>query len=162
MGIAALKQAEGCVTRNGRHVVYDDKTGRPIPDGAPPPRGATIGYGHLVKSGEDFRGGISDAAATALLRDDIAAAERAVCRAVRVRLGQNQYDALVLFAYNIGCDAFAKSTVVKYVNNPSFIDAKYQNLESAWMAWNKSGGCVIPGLTRRRRYEFTLYSTGVY
>ena len=161
-GIAALKLQEGCVKQNGKHIVYDDQTGRPVPPDTPLPNGATIGYGHLITPGEDFHNGISDAAATDLLRADIGIAERAVRNNINVPIKQHQYDALVMLAYNIGAAAFAKSTVVKYVNNPDFISSLYPDLESAWCAWNKSGGRVMAGLTNRRRYEFGLYRFGSY
>ena len=161
-GIAALKQQEGSVKQDGKHVVYNDQTGKPVPVDAPLPSGATIGYGHLIKTGEDFRRGITEHAATELLRNDVAAAERAVRDNITVPITQNQYDALVMLAYNIGSDAFKKSTVVQYINNPDFTSSKYPSLESAWSAWNKSGGRVMPGLINRRDYEFGIYSTSAY
>lgn len=161
-GIAALKQQEGSVKQDGKHVVYNDQTGKPVPVDALLPLGATIGYGHLIKPGEDFRGGITEGTATQLLRNDVAAAERAVQDNITAPITQNQYDALVMLAYNIGSDAFKKSTVVQYINNPDFTSSKYPSLESAWGAWNKSGGRVIPGLIKRRDYEFGIYSASAY
>ena len=117
-GINMLKKLEGSVTKGGKHVIYDDKTGAPVDVNKPLPSGATIGYGHLIKRGEDFRNGISEAKATELLRADIATAERAVRDNITVPLSQNQFDALTSLAYNIGTKNFADSTVVKYVNNP--------------------------------------------
>ena len=162
MGIEALKRQEGRVTNAGRHVLYDDQTGRPVPAGAPLPPGATIGYGHLVRPGEDFRAGITESAATELLRTDVAAVMRAVRDSITVDLAQHQYDALVMFAYNIGAGAFARSSVVRYVNNPEFRCARYPTLRDAWYAWNRSGGRIMPGLVRRREYEFRLFTTGAY
>lgn len=160
-GIELLKQLEGCVKKGDKHIVYDDKTGRPVYINAPLPHGATIGYGHLIKLGENFSGGITERVATELLRADIAIAERAVQNNITVPLMQNQYDALVIFAYNIGANNFAKSTVVKYINNPNFHSSIYPNLESAWRAWNKSGGRAMGGLSRRRNAELHLFVYGV-
>ena len=157
-GIAILKRLEGAVIHNGKHVIYDDQTGEPVPPNLPLPRGATIGYGHLIQTGEDFFHGIDEACATELLRDDIATAERAVQKNITVPLTQNQYDALVIFAYNIGADNFAKSTVVKYINNPNHRSATYPTLESAWRAWNKSNGRVMTGLNKRRSQEWILFN----
>ena len=157
-GLDKLKQLEGAVKIAGRHVIYDDATGRPIAPNGPLPRGATIGYGHLIKSGEDFTGGLTERAALDLLRQDIKTAERAVQQNITARLRQNQYDALVIFAYNIGAKNFANSTVVKYINDSNFHDARYPTLESAWRAWNKSGGMEMPGLTNRRNQEFNLFN----
>ncbi len=159
-GILFLKQCEGCVKYGNIHIIYDDKTGKPVNTNEPLPRGATIGYGHLIKQGEDFKNGISEAKATELLRVDIATAERGVQENITVPLSQNQFDALVSLAYNIGVKNFTNSTVVKYVNNPNFYSSVYPNLESAWMTWNKSSGCVMAGLSNRRRQEFNLFTNG--
>lgn len=161
-GINLLKCLEGCVKIGNKHVIYDDKTGRPVADGDMLPNGATIGYGHLIKKGENFNGGISENAAAELLCQDLETAEHAVQHNVIVTLSQNQYDALVIFAYNIGAKNFAKSTVVKYINNPEFYSSIYSTLKSAWMAWDKIGNCVNVGLHNRRNKEWNLFSMGVY
>ena len=157
-GIRALKLCEGRVVRGDRHVIYDDKNGQPVAVGAKLPAGATIGYGHLIKTGEDFRGGIDEDAATELLRADLAAAERAVCDAITVGLQQNQFDALVMLCFNIGARNFANSTVVKYINNPEFKSVRYPTLAAAWRAWNRTGGRVSAGLIRRREIEWELFN----
>lgn len=157
-GIRTLKLCEGRVVRGDRHVIYDDKNGLPVAAGAPLPAGATIGYGHLIKPGEDFRDGIDENTATELLRADLVTAERAVCGAITVDLQQNQFDALVMLCFNIGARNFANSTVVKYINNPNFKSARYFNLGAAWRAWNKTGGHVSAGLIRRREIEWELFS----
>jgi type VI secretion system secreted protein VgrG len=158
-GIELLKEYEGVVIRNRKHVIYDDKTGAPVNTNEPLPRGATIGYGHLIKPGEDFSDGISETAATELLRSDIATAERAVQDNISAPLSQNQFDALVIFAYNIGNQNFASSTVVKYINNPDFHSSTYPTMDAAWRAWSKSGGRIMPGLANRRDMELKLFHT---
>ena len=161
-GITLLKQLEGYVKKDDKHVIYDDKTGKPVNTNEPLPRGATIGYGHLIKSEEDFRDGINETTATELLRTDITTAERAVKNNISVPLKQNQYDALVSLAYNIGAKSFANSTVVKYINNSNFRSSVYPNLESAWKAWNRSQGEISNGLINRRQNEWDLYNRGIY
>ena len=156
-GINALKQCEGCVMRNGRHVIYDDKNGLPVPKNMPLPSGATIGYGHLIKPHEDFRDGITEDVATELLRCDLAIAEKAVNSTVTAPLRQNQFDALVMLAFNIGVKNFANSTVVKYINNPKFHSTTYPDLPAAWCAWNKINGAVSIGLIRRRNIELNMF-----
>ena len=156
-GIALLKQLEGCVKQNNKHIIYDDKTSAPVPVNLPLPHGATIGYGHLVKPDEDFSHGITESVATELLRADITTAEHAVQNNIIVPLTQNQFDALVIFAYNIGAHNFANSTVVKYINIPGFQSVKYPSLEYAWRAWNKSGGHEMAGLRHRRDLEWKLF-----
>ena len=161
-GIEWLKGLEGSVKVNGKHVIYDDATGKPVPAGAPLPVGATIGYGHLVKPGEDFTNGITERQAIALLRSDIATAERAVQDNITAQMSQAQYDALVSLVYNIGASGFKNSTVVKYINNPDFHSSVYSDLESAWKAWNRTQGKVSNGLINRRQNEWNLYKRGIY
>ena len=161
-GINMLKKFEGSVTKGNKHIIYDDKTGKPVDVNKPLPSGATIGYGHLIKPNEDFRNGISESKATELLRADIATAERAVRDNITVPLSQNQFDALTSLAYNIGSKNFANSTVVKYVNNPNFHSSVYPNLESAWKAWTRSQGNVLKGLVNRRQNEWDMYNHGIY
>ena len=160
-GINMLKSFEGCVKIGNKHVVYDDQTGAPLDANKPLPRGATIGYGHLIKPDEDFTNGITENAATELLLMDIATAERAIKNNICVQLSQNQYDALVSLAYNIGATNFAKSTVVKYINNPKFHSSIYPNLESAWKAWNRSQGKISKGLIQRRQNEWDFYNDNI-
>lgn len=157
-GINILKQLEGCVKVNNKHVIYDDKNGLPINIHQSLPCGATIGYGHLIKPNEDFTNGINENVATELLRQDIISAEQSVKNNIHISLSQNQYDALVIFAYNIGSNNFAKSNVVKYINNPNFKSPVYPNLESSWKAWNKSAGRTITGLCNRRNIEWNLFN----
>jgi GH24 family phage-related lysozyme (muramidase) len=157
-GIKLLKQMEGSVKIGNKHVIYDDKNGKPVNLNVPLPRGATIGYGHLIKNGEYFENGISEKQAAELLCADVIMAEQAVQNNIIVPLTQNQYDALVLFAYNIGAKNFANSTVVKYVNSSEFHSKQYPTLESAWKAWNQSHGDISKGLIHRRSVEWNLYA----
>lgn len=161
-GINMLKKLEGCVKIGNIHIIYDDQTGKPININKTLPKGATIGYGHLIKSDEDFRNGISETKATELLRIDIATLEKVVKNNISVPLKQNQFDALVFLAYNIGAKNFTNSTVVKYINNPNFRSPIYPNLELAWKAWNRSQGKISKGLINRRNQEWNLYKNGKY
>lgn len=162
-GISWLKDKEDKILdKQGNHIIYNDQTGKPVNTNELLPKGATIGYGHLIKQGENFRNGISEAKATELLRADIAIAERAVRDNITVPLSQNQFDALTSLAYNIGAKNFADSTVVKYVNNPNFHSSVYPNLESAWKAWNRSQGEISNGLINRRQNEWDMYNRGIY
>lgn len=156
-GINMLKKLEG-----NKHIIYNDQTGRPVNIHEPLPKGATIGYGHLIKPGEVFKNGITEAKALELLRTDITTAERAIKNNILVPLKQNQFDALVSLAYNIGTKNFADSTVVKYINNQNFHSPLYPNLESAWKAWNRSQGKISKGLINRRKHEWDLFHRGTY
>jgi len=66
---------------------------------------------------------------------------------------QNQFDALVIFAYNVGVVNFKKSTLLKLVNqNPYDL-----NIAKQFMRWTRAGGKVIKGLVLRRNLESHLY-----
>ena len=76
-------------------------------------------------------------------------------------LSQHQFDALVIFAYNVGIEGFSSSSVVRLVNDPNAQTAQ-KSLESAWKAWNKSQGVVNAGLVNRRNAEWKIYSKNIY
>jgi hypothetical protein len=67
-------------------------------------------------------------------------------------INQNQFDALVCFAYNVGLGALHGSTLLKKVNTGDFDGAADEFLK-----WNHAGGVVVPGLTRRRQAERSLF-----
>lgn len=110
----------------------------------------TIGYGFTkgVKEGDVM----SRAQADARLRDELAEYEQGVLRACQVPPNQNQFDALVVFAFNVGVAGMSRSSVVKAHNRED-----YQAAARAFGLWNKAGGKVWPGLTRRRAAEGALY-----
>ena len=112
----------------------------------------TIGYGH---TGPDVREGleISPARAGELLAADCQRFESAVNRYVTSEINQNQFDALVSFAYNVGEGGLWRSSLLRLVNgNPSD-----PTIRAAFGMWNKGGGKVLPGLERRRKEEADLY-----
>ena len=79
--------------------------------------------------------------------------ENDVRRLVKVPLTQNQFDALVSFTYNLGAANLSKSTLLKKVNaNPND-----SSIADEFIKWNKAGGRVLAGLTRRRKSESYLY-----
>jgi lysozyme len=98
-----------------------------------------------------------------LFEQDVRTAENAVERSVKVPLSQNQYDALVSLAYNIGGGSFATSTLVQELNSGNNSEAADQ-----FLAWdkitNKRTGNREPdkGLTRRRNDERSLFLYGAY
>jgi lysozyme len=85
--------------------VYPDERGLP-----------TIGWGHLIKPNENFTE-IDLTQAERLLQEDIQEAETCVNAVVKVDLTQNQFDALVSLCFNIGINAFKKSTMVRMLNH---------------------------------------------
>ena len=72
---------------------------------------------------------------------------------LRVQLNENQFSALVSFAYNVGNANLRTSTLLRLVNaNPND-----QNIRAQFLRWNKAGGREMAGLTRRRQAESNLY-----
>lgn len=110
----------------------------------------TIGYGHTggVKEGDL----ITEQKAEQLLQDDLKKFENGVLRLVRVPLTQNQFDALVSFAFNLGVGNLGKSTLLKMLN-----DRDYKGAAGQFIRWNKAAGKELDGLTRRRIAESELF-----
>lgn len=112
----------------------------------------TIGFGTIrgVKPGDV----VTRSEAERRLRQELVEYERAVERATGGNATQPQFDALVSFAYNVGVKGMAGSTVIKRHNT-----GDHQAAARAFGLWNKAGGKVWPGLTRRRAAEAALYLT---
>ena len=119
----------------------------------------TIGYGH---TGQDVQPGmrITEREAEALLRRDLRSRESAVERLSNPPLNQNEFDALVSFVYNVGENAFGRSTARKRLNRGDRLGAA-----DALTWWNKAtvSGVLreVMGLTRRRAAEKALFLTPV-
>lgn len=154
-GINLLKSIEQLATKP-----YDDQTGKDISAWV---KGGTIGYGHLISAAEwsQYKNGITEAQALSLFSTDLKPYVNTVKTKVTASITQNEFDAMVILAFNIGQVAFANSSVLKMVNNPN-AKTSYKNLEAAWKAWNKSQGVANKGLTNRRQSEWNIYTKGVY
>ena len=120
----------------------------------------TIGYGQTGSYyGKKVCKGMTTtkALAHAWLRDhSIKTYENAVMKAVKVPINQNQFDALVSFAYNVGIGAMAGSTAVRKLNQ-----GDYTGAADALTMWTRCNGKVLPGLVRRRKEERALFLTPV-
>lgn len=110
----------------------------------------TIGYGNTIKPGE--YNSISKEQAEVLLRKTVSSFEAAVKDMVKVPLSQNQYDALVSLAYNIGAGALRKSTLIKKLNN-----GDYKGAADEFPRFVKANGKTLEGLVRRREKERNLF-----
>lgn len=113
----------------------------------------TIGYGHLLRAEEGLAVPLSRMAAETLLRQDVAAAEAAVLRHIRVPLSDGQFDALVSFTFNLGAGALQRSTLRRKVNRDD-----HAAVPQELMRWVYAGGRRLPGLTRRRAAEAACYA----
>ena len=115
----------------------------------------TIGYGH---TGPDVKEGltITEEQAGVLLAADVAWAVTCVNKSVKAKINQNQFDAMVDFVFNLGCASLVQSTLLKMVNAGDFEGAAKQ-----FLRWNKAGGKVVRGLTKRRQAEAELFQKPV-
>jgi lysozyme len=68
-------------------------------------------------------------------------------------VNQSQFDALVSFGYNCGMGNLKSSTLLKKVN----INPNDPTIAAEFLKWNKAGGKIVSGLTRRRQAESDLY-----
>lgn len=87
------------------------------------------------------------------LKHDLEKFEKGVNSLVKVKLNQNQFDALISFAYNCGLGNLKASTLLKLVNAMPTSEAIFNQ----FLRWNKAGGKEVSGLTRRRKAEAELY-----
>ena len=134
--------------------VYKDVAGLP-----------TIGVGHLLTKDELSSGkivlrgvpvkygdGLTQQQVMDLLAQDLAPSEQLVTTEVKVPLEQNQFDALVAFAFNAGNGAFKSSTLLKVLNKE-----QYGAVPAELRRWIYAGGQVVRGLVARREKEIALW-----
>ncbi|HBK4842834.1 MULTISPECIES: lysozyme [Enterobacter cloacae complex] len=138
-GIALIKQFEGC-----KLTAYQDSVGV-----------WTIGYGWTQPvDGKPIRAGMTIKQETAerLLKTGLVRYESDVSRLVKVGMTQGQFDALVSFTYNLGARSLSTSTLLRKLNA-----GDYAGAADEFLRWNKAGGKVLNGLTRRREAERALF-----
>ena len=135
-GIKLIKSFEGC-----RLIAYKCPAGI-----------WTIGYGHTgFVDGRAICAGmkITSAKATELLQDDLEKFEKLVEKYPKYKFTQNEFDAMVSFAYNTG--SIDKLTING--TRPKEVVAE------KILAYNKANGVALKGLTRRRKVEHTLFTS---
>lgn len=136
-GMELTKQFESC-----KLTTYLDIKGIP-----------TIGWGH---TGPDVTIGltITQARADELLLADCASAVATVNRCVHIAITQNEFDALVDFAFNVGNHALETSTLIKLLNAGDFHGAAEE-----FHKWDHASGKEVAGLLRRRLAERDEFNT---
>lgn len=141
-GLDLIKEFEGLELS-----AYPD----PATGGAP----WTIGYGWTQPvDGKPVVKGMTislDKAEELLVKGVVPYANR-VTVLVKVPVNQNQFDALVSFAYNLGTANLQNSTLLKKLNKKD-----YEGAADEFLKWNRAGGKVVKGLTRRREAERKLF-----
>ena|ERR1700744_2327463 len=138
-GIALLKSLEGL-----RLIPYADDAGK-----------ETNGYGHLYEPGEAV-GTITEAQAAKWLEADCNVVITCIDRLIRVTLTQNQFDALVCLIYNIGCNAFLHSTMLRLLND----GADANEVANEFDRWVYVNGQIDQALVTRRQKEKELFLGG--
>ena len=108
---------------------------------------ATIGFGTTegVRQGDK----ITPPQAVQRALQDISKYEGAVKQCVRVPLAQNEYDAFLSLAYNIGPANFCGSTLVRKLN-----EGDYSGACTEILRWDRFKGKPLAGLTKRRQSEY--------
>jgi lysozyme len=142
-GLTLLEKAEGC-----RLTSYPDQAGI-----------WTIGYGH---TGPEVVPGLvwTQDHANQVLDEDVERFSSGVAKLVPAALSDNQFSALVVFAYNIGLAAFAASTAHRLANT-----GPLSGVPDALLLWDKvhdptTGELVVSnGLVKRRQMEIALWNT---
>lgn len=132
-----IKKFEGCRLR-----AYQDQGGV-----------YTIGWGAI---GPGIEAGVTwtQRQADERLEQDVARFEKGVRDLVKVPLTDNQFAALVSFAYNVGLYNLKRSGLLKMLNREDYAGAADQ-----FRLWNKIGSYVSKGLTNRREAERTVFLT---
>jgi len=138
--------------------MYHDQVGLP-----------TIGVGHLLTRSELSSGkiqlggepirwsdGLTDGEVDAILSTDVAQVERAISSWVRVPLTQFEFDALVSFVFNIGDEAFVKSTLLRRLNESKFLTVPEQMRK-----WVYSKGLKLLVLVDRREREIAMWEGAI-
>mgnify|MGYP003589938928 CR=1 FL=1 len=141
IGIDLIKKFEGCSLKPYR-----------CPAGIP-----TIGYGNTYYANgirvtmKDLP--ITKEKADELLIDLLEDFEIGVSKQLKSKITQNQFNALVSFAYNVGLGNFKSSTLLKKVN----LNPDDTTIADEFMKWNRGGGIVLNGLIARRKFESIIY-----
>ena len=111
----------------------------------------TIGYGSTTNVTKGMM--ITEEYAEELLRQDLKRFEQAVERIIKVWLTQNEYDAIVSFAFNVGAGALEHSTFARRMNRG---DNKAACFKEEFPKWVNGSNGPLPGLVRRREAEVEL------
>ncbi len=116
----------------------------------------TVGYGHLIGDGrslpDSWNRTFTVEECDALLANDVRKFELGVDRYINVQLTQNQFDAVVVFAFNLGNGTLQRSTLRSKINR-----GDKKGAVQSWLKYNKADGKVLKGLDSRRKAEVALF-----
>ncbi|HSZ75743.1 MAG TPA: lysozyme [Rhizomicrobium sp.] len=144
-GAAFIKSFEACreATDDGRFKAY-----------LCPAHVLTIGWGHTNRTTPAFTIDTvwTQAQCDNAFVQDMSVNETAVKRLAKITLDQNEFDALVSFAFNCGVGSLAGSTLLRKLNAGDRDGAALE-----FGRWIRAGGKVLPGLVKRRMAEALLF-----
>lgn len=143
-GLERIRAHEAYVAK-----VYDDGVGN-----------QTVGYGHMLHSGESFPGGLTVEQAQELFAKDVERIVSPVLDRIKVQLTQNQVDAIGSFVYNVGPGNFVRSILpnLNLGNHQGVIASMFRYVTGR----NQRTGerITLRGLLKRRQEEIALYKQG--
>ncbi|MDR3551882.1 MAG: lysozyme, partial [Clostridia bacterium] len=119
----------------------------------------TIGYGHVIKSGENLDN-LSQSDALQLLKSDIKPCVDSVNREFAgVKLTQPQFDSLVSFSYALGTNVWKN---VPTLTSDIKAGASAETLKQDFAACDHCNGVEVKGLLNRRMDEWKMFVSGEY
>jgi lysozyme len=143
-GLERIRRREAYVAK-----VYDDGVGN-----------RTVGYGHMLRPGESFPGGLTEAQAQELFAQDVERIVSPVLDRIRIQLTQNQVDAIGSFVFNVGPGNFSRSILpnLNLGNHQGVIASMFKYITGR----NQRTGerVTLRGLLKRRQEEIALYKQG--
>ena len=115
----------------------------------------TVGYGHVIGIGKTKpeKQLYTQEEVDELLRTDLARFEQGVLRYCPVNLTQFEFDSLVSFSFNLGLGVLQRSTLRRKI-----LRQDRQAAAKEILKYNKAGGQVLKGLTRRREAEYRMFT----
>lgn len=140
LGVDLIKKFEGC-----RLNAYPDPATKAEP--------YTIGFGH---TGKEVKPDLTwtQSMADFMLNNDVNKIAVSLQPFVKSPVNDNQFSAMVCFAYNVGLSSLKNSTLLKLVN-----EGKFDKAADEFPKWNKAAGKVMKGLVARRAAERELFLT---
>jgi lysozyme len=115
----------------------------------------TVGYGHVIGNGKTKpeKQLYTQEEVNELLRTDLVRFEQGVLRYCPVHLTQFEFDSLVSFSFNLGLGVLQRSTLRRKI-----LRQDRQAAAKEILKYNKAGGQVLKGLTRRREAEYRMFT----
>lgn len=118
----------------------------------------TVGYGHVILKGETFTYPMTKEFANQLFLKDLNKHIAKIYTKIKVKLNQNQFDALCDFSFNAGSNALN----VYYALTDLINAGKFSEAADRFMSYTTQGGEVVPGLMNRRYSEMNMFRFGKY